>query len=171
MCFDPINDRYIDIIIKLPPLLDIFLIFWFLVFGFFYILTPRSLIISMSGLIGNIKHHFNIVNNNNSPISINFVNRLKLTESQLCSYQSNDVKSNIQSYNDYFIWLNKLHFKIYGIFFLDFENKFKYRIDYLLSTWRYLKKKKTLHLHSVNVALNLIFFKLISSRSLRVDLF
>lgn len=140
MCFDPINDRYIDIIIKLPPLLDIFLIFWFLVFGFFYILTPRSLIISMSGLIGNIKHHFNIVNNNNSPISINFVNRLKLTEIQLCSYQSNDVKCNIQSYNDYFIWLNKLHFKISGIFFLDFENKFKCRIDYLLSTWSYLKK-------------------------------
>lgn len=140
MCFDPINDRYIDIIIKLPPLLDIFLIFWFLVFRFFYILTPRSLIISMSGLIGNIKHHFNIVNNNNSPISINFVNRLKLTEIQLCSYQSNDVKSNIQSYNDYFIWLNKLHFKISGIFFLDFENKFKCRIDYLLSTWSYLKK-------------------------------
>lgn len=140
MCFDPINDRYIDIIIKLPPLLDIFLIFWFLVFGFFYILTPRSLIISMSGLIGNIKHHFNIVNNNNSPISINFVNRLKLTEIQLCSYQSNDVKCNIQSYNDYFIWLNKLYFKISGIFFLDFENKFKCRIDYLLSTWSYLKK-------------------------------
>lgn len=140
MCFDPINDRYIDIIIKLPPLLDIFLIFWFLVFGVFYILTPRSLIISMSGLIGNIKHHFNIVNNNNSPISINFVNRLKLTEIQLCSYQSNDVKCNIQSYNDYFIWLNKLYFKISGIFFLDFENKFKCRIDYLLSTWRYLKK-------------------------------
>lgn len=140
MCFDPINDRYIDIIIKLPPLLDIFLIFWFLVFRFFYILTPRSLIISMSGLIGNIKHHFNIVNNNNSPISINFVNRLKLTEIQLCSYQSNDVKCNIQSYNDYFIWLNKLHFKISGIFFLDFENKFKCRIDYLLSTWSYLKK-------------------------------
>lgn len=140
MCFDPINDRYIDIIIKPPPLLDIFLIFWFLVFGFFYILTPRSLIISMSGLIGNIKHHFNIVNNNNCPISINFVNRLKLTEIQLCSYQSNDVKCNIQSYNDYFIWLNKLHFKISGIFFLDFENKFKCRIDYLLSTWSYLKK-------------------------------
>lgn len=140
MCFDPINDRYIDIIIKLPPLLDIFLIFWFLVFRFFYILTPRSLIISMSGLIGNIKHHFNIVNNNNCPISINFVNRLKLTEIQLCSYQSNDVKCNIQSYNDYFIWLNKLHFKISGIFFLDFENKFKCRIDYLLSTWSYLKK-------------------------------
>lgn len=140
MCFDPINDRYIDIIIKLPPLLDIFLIFWFLVFGVFYILTPRSLIISMSGLIGNIKHHFNIVNNNNSPISINFVNRLKLTEIQLCSYQSNDVKCNIQSYNDYFIWLNKLHFKISGIFFFFFENKFKCRIDYLLSTWSYLKK-------------------------------
>lgn len=133
MCFDPINDRYIDIIIKLPPLLDIF----FLVVD---ILTPRSQIISMSGLIGNIKHHLNIVNNNNSPISINFVNRLKLTEIQLCSYQSNDVKCNIQSYNDYFIWLNKLHFKISGIFFLDFENKFKCRIDYLLSTWRYLKK-------------------------------
>lgn len=112
--------------------------FWF--FCFFYILTPRSLIISMSGLIGNIKHHLNIVNNNNSPISINFVNRLKLTEIQLCSYQSNDVKCNIQSYNDYFIWLNKLYFKISGIFFLDFENKFKCRIDYLLSTWRYLKK-------------------------------
>lgn len=133
MCFDPINDRYIDIIIKLPPLLDIF----FLVVD---ILTPRSQIISMSGLIGNIKHHLNIVNNNNSPISINFVNRLKLTEIQLCSYQSNDVKCNIQSYNDYFIWLNKLHFKISGIFFLDFENKFKCRIDYLLSTWSYLKK-------------------------------
>lgn len=133
MCFDPINDRYIDIIIKLPPLLDIF----FLVVD---ILTPRSQIISMSGLIGNIKHHLNIVNNNNSPISINFVNRLKLTEIQLCSYQSNDVKCNIQSYNDYFIWLNKLYFKISGIFFLDFENKFKCRIDYLLSTWRYLKK-------------------------------
>lgn len=133
MCFDPINDRYIDIIIKLPPLLDIF----FLVVD---ILTPRSQIISMSGLIGNIKHHLNIVNNNNSPISINFVNRLKLTEIQLCSYQSNDVKCNIQSYNDYFIWLNKLYFKISGIFFLDFENKFKCRIDYLLSTWSYLRK-------------------------------